>query len=146
MPAMHHFARRFYANPNDVEDLVQDTLLKAMASLQTFTPGTRLKSWLFTIMRNTFYNRYRVEKRQLCLLDGDVGITATTAPAQEWSLAQSEVLTAMDDLPRHYRDALSDIVFDDMSYESAAQKRGCAIGTVKSRVNRARARLTGILG
>lgn len=146
IPAMNSFARRFYSNASDVEDLVQDTLVKAVASIHTFTPGTRLKSWLFTIMRNTFYNRYRVERRQICLLDDENGLTASVPPAQEWCVQHTQVMSAIDNLPPHYKEAISNIVFDDMSYESAALKSCCAVGTVKSRVNRARAKLVEFAG
>lgn len=142
VPVMRSFACRFYSNPNDVDDLVQDTILKAIANIHTFTPGTRLKSWLFTILRNTFYNRYRVEKRHVYLLDDECGLTAAVQPEQEWFVQHAQVMSAIQELPAHYRQALTDIVFDDLSYEDAAEKSSCALGTMKSRVNRARAKLT----
>jgi RNA polymerase sigma factor (sigma-70 family) len=65
IPILRAFARKLCSNPVDADDLVQETLLKATASIDQYQPGTRLKSWLFTIMRNTFYNRIIIERREL---------------------------------------------------------------------------------
>jgi RNA polymerase sigma factor (sigma-70 family) len=64
LPALRAFARTFYRNQNDADDLVQDTLVRALNSYNTFTPGTQLKSWLFTIMRNAFYTQIRKSSRE----------------------------------------------------------------------------------
>ncbi|TWB13631.1 RNA polymerase sigma-70 factor (ECF subfamily), partial [Rhizobium sp. ERR 1071] len=102
---------------------------------------TRLKSWLFTIMRNTFCTKFRIAKREApgnkkCI--SDVGV----APAsQEWTVRAKELQRACNRLPEHYRIVLEYVVIEGRSYEDAATKFGCAIGTVKSRINRARQQL-----
>lgn len=141
LPALRNFARRFHATPTDVDDLVQETYVKAIANSGRFQRGTRLRSWLFTIMRNTFCTKFGLTKRE------DVGVVEDTAhlvsvPAtQEWTVRGRELEQAIAQLPEHQRTAIEMIFIDCMSYEDAAQKSGCAVGTMKSRVNRARFQL-----
>lgn len=145
IPALRAFARTFCKNTADTDDLVQETLTKALANVDKFERGTRLKSWLFTIMRNTFNTRYRVAAREApgnedCVADGVI-----CAPTQEWSVRGRELESALGHLPDHYQEVLV-LIASGESYLSAAERCDCAIGTVKSRLNRARHLLAQDLG
>jgi len=146
LPALRKFARRFYRQDGDVDDLVQDTVTKALGNLDKFQEGTRLKSWLFTIMRNTFSTRYVVGKRTLTGLHEMIGIEPSQHPSQEWSVRGRDFEEAFNALPECYRPAAQMILLDGTSYEDAAHLIGCKVGTVKSRVNRARAHLATSMG
>lgn len=146
IPALRAFARTFHRNASDADDLVQETLAKALANLNQFDPGTRLKSWLFTIMRNTFCTRFRVAKREAPGLHKCISGNGIALPSQEWSIRAKELQAACGLLPEPYRVVLEYVVVEGRSYDDAAAKFGCAIGTVKSRINRARRQLTIRLG
>lgn len=146
IPALRAFARTFYKDTADADDLVQETLTKALANIDKFERGTRLKSWMFTIMRNTFNTRYKTCVREApgqaqCVADG-----VTCAPTQEWSLRGRELTEALHRLPAHYREVLVLVVVTGESYLSTADICDCAVGTVKSRLNRARHLLAQELG
>ncbi|MET3615032.1 RNA polymerase sigma-70 factor (ECF subfamily) [Rhizobium aquaticum] len=146
IPALRAFARILCPQPENADDLVQETLIKAIANLNQYTEGTRLKSWLFTIMRNTFNTRYRKREREVIGLPPDSTNTLVTQPDQEWSARAKEVYTALMRLPDRYREILVLIVIQGESYEDAAVICDCAVGTVKSRLNRARQRLREEMG
>lgn len=146
IPALRAFARTFYRNPTDADDLVQDTLLKALKSFGSFEPDTRLKSWMFTIMRNTFYTRAKVYAREAPGVADCVGNRPAVEASQEWSLRSREVRDAIERLPHHHREVLILIGVLGVSYEETAEICGCAMGTVKSRLNRARQRILDDLG
>lgn len=146
IPALRAFARTFHRNPVDVDDLVQETLTKALANLDKFQPGTRLKSWLFTIMRNTFYTRIKISNRESPGLEDCVTSSASIEPTQDWTLRGQELVNALSRLPPSYREALILTTVLGESYLSTAEICNCAIGTVKSRVNRARQLLAAELG
>ncbi|RFB85481.1 RNA polymerase subunit sigma [Rhizobium leguminosarum bv. trifolii] len=143
-PALRAFARRFLRGEDDIDDLVQETLLKALNSLHLYQPGTSLKSWLFTIMRNTFCTNYRRQKREPTAMDAAMEQIAI-APSQEWALRERELEQALTQLPDDRRRALL-LVATGTSYEDAAKLCGCRLGTLKSRVNRARGSLLSMLG
>jgi RNA polymerase sigma factor (sigma-70 family) len=142
IPALQKFARRFHSSPGDVDDLVQETVMKGLSNLDKYQPGTQLKSWLFTIMRNTFCTKFGLLKREHVGLDDDCASRSAVQPAQEWSVRGHELEAAIGRLPEHYRAALDLVFIQGVSYEVAAQSFDCPIGTVKSRVNRAREILT----
>lgn len=146
LPALRAFARTFYRDSNDADDLVQDTLLKALRSFERFEAGTRLKSWMFTIMRNTFYTRVKVYAREAPGAGDCVAARPAVEPSQEWSLRSKEVRDAINRLPAHHREVLMLIGVLGASYEETAEICGCAIGTVKSRLNRARLHILDELG
>ena len=106
IPALRAFARSLCRNHHDADDLVQETLLKAIANLSQFEPGTRLKAWLFTIMRNTFYTTARRAQREATGAEDTVGADIPTAPTQEWTLRGKELLAAIERLPAHYREII----------------------------------------
>jgi RNA polymerase sigma-70 factor (ECF subfamily) len=141
VPNLRSFARRFDPNPCNVEDLVQDTVAKALANLDKFQPGTNLKSWLFTIMRNIFCTNYgRIKREPVGIADCVAGQPSIDAP-QEWSLRAKELVREIDLLPLPYRSAVQFVLIDSVSYEVAAEQSGCPIGTLKSRVSRGRSML-----
>lgn len=146
IPAMRAFARTFYRNKDDADDLVQDTLLKGLAKAHLFTPGTNLKSWLFTIMRNTFYTRILKETREAPGAADCVSSRPKLDATQEWSMRGREIYSALQKLPETQREVIVLVAVFGISYEEAAQICNCAMGTVKSRLNRARVRLLAELG
>ena len=141
LPALRNFARRFHSSPTDVDDLVQETYAKAIANAEKFQQGTRLRSWLFTIMRNTFCTKFGLTRREDVGLADDTALQVSVPATQQWSLRGQELERAISDLPDHHREAIEMIFIDCLSYEDAAQRCGCALGTMKSRVNRARLQL-----
>ena len=138
IPALRAFARTFCRHTTDADDLVQETLLKALANLDKFEPGTRMKSWLFTIMRNTFYTRIKIHNREAPGVLECVSGDGAQEPTQELSYRVNEVVEALRKLPPHYREILTLVAVLGESYEAAAEICNCAVGTVKSRLNRAR--------
>jgi len=146
IPALRAFARTFCRDSTNADDLVQETLTKAIAAIDRFEPGTNMKSWLFTIMRNTFYTRIKANSREAPgLLDCVSGMPITPAP-QEWSIRARELHQAIQRLPDQQRDVLILIGVMGISYEDTASICGCAMGTVKSRLNRARQKILEDLG
>ena len=141
IPALRRFALRFHSSPHDVDDLVQETVLKALSNADKFQEGTSLKSWMFTIMRNSFCTKFAVRKREHVGMEDDAATGPSVAPAQEWVMRGQELQLAIANLPPHHRTALVLTFIDGLSYEEAAARCNCAVGTVKSRVNRARQQL-----
>ena len=141
MPALRAFARTFHSNINDADDLVQETLTKALSKVHQFTPGTRLKSWLFTIMRNTHFTHYRISQRESPGKADCVANLVGCPARQEWPARQRELSKAIYRLPCSQREVIMLIGVLGFSYKEAAEVCGCEIGTVKSRLNRARLRL-----
>ena len=139
---LNAFARRFYRDPYDVEDLVQETLLRALANIDSYTPGTRMKSWLFTIMRNTFYNRSRVYEREKPGSAECASQRGASAATQDISVECSEVLAAIRSLPVDQKEVVVLISILGITYHDASEICGCQLGTVQSRLHRARARLS----
>lgn len=146
IPALRAFARTLCKTAEDADDLVQETLVRAIGSFDQFTEGTRLKSWLFTIMRNTFSTRYRKREREVIGVPPGMLETLSSQPEQEWVARTKEVHAALMRLPQQYREVLVLVVMMGESYEDAAETCGCAVGTIKSRMNRARQRLKEELG
>jgi len=146
IPALRAFARTLCRNPTDADDLVQETLVRAINSLHQYEQGTRLKSWLFTIMRNTFITSARKYARERPGSDGCVSQLGSTPPGQDWSRALHEVEEAMQRLPQKQREIVVLVAILGVSYDEAASICGCAIGTIKSSLNRARASLLADLG
>lgn len=146
LPAMRAFARSLCGNPADADDLVQETLLRALDNIHRYTPGTNLRAWLFTIMRNRFYTNSAKRARERTGDADCVADTLVVAPTQEWSLRMRELARALSDLPVHYRETIVLVVVLGESYQGAAEILDCDIGTVKSRVSRARQLLKQALG
>lgn len=139
IPALRAFARFLARNPADADDLVQETLVKAIASADRFERGTNLRAWLFTIMRNTFYTRAKQAARERTGSMDCVSAAPVSEPTQEWTVRGRELMEAVARLPPQFREMLVLVVMLGESYEGSARICNCAIGTVKSRVARARA-------
>ncbi|WP_394729763.1 sigma-70 family RNA polymerase sigma factor [Altererythrobacter sp. GH1-8] len=145
VPHLRAFARGLCGRPDMADDLVQEALLKAWAAQDRFEPGTSMRAWTFVILRNAYLtdmrrNRFRGE------YDETVAERILTAPAgQEEPIHLSDMHRALLTLPPERREALLLVGAGGFSYEEAAQICGCAVGTIKSRVGRARAALTSML-
>ncbi|HEX3364834.1 sigma-70 family RNA polymerase sigma factor [Phenylobacterium sp.] len=145
IPALRAFAWSLCHNSSDADDLVQDTLIKAWTNREKFEPGTNLRAWLFTILRNTYYTAVVRRRREVRDETGEYAGTLRSAPTQDWSIAVHSLQDALRKLPDEHREALVLVGAAGLSYEEAAEICGCALGTIKSRVNRARARLLKIM-
>ena len=145
LPRLRAFAISLSGKVDRADDLVQETLLRALTNINSFEPGTNLQAWLFTILRNQFRSEYRKRRREVEDVDGRFAENLKTAPEQQSRLEFLEFRQALTKLPADQREALILVGASGFSYEEAAQICACAVGTIKSRVNRARARLTEIL-
>ena len=145
IPNLRAFAVSLCGNPDRADDLVQETLVKALSNLGSFTEGTNLPAWLFTILRNIYYSEYRKRRREVADSDGAIAAKLATAPAQTSHMDFLDFRIALQKLPPDQREALILIGASGLSYEEAAGVCGCAVGTMKSRVNRARNRLIELL-
>jgi len=145
IPNLRAFAVSLCGNPDRADDLVQETLVKAWSNLGSFVEGTNLPAWLFTILRNIYYSEYRKRRREVADSDGAIAAKLATAPAQNGHMDLLDFRAALQHLPNDQREALILIGASGLSYEEAAQICGCAVGTMKSRVNRARNRLSEML-
>ncbi|MBV8447345.1 MAG: sigma-70 family RNA polymerase sigma factor [Hyphomicrobiales bacterium] len=146
IPSLRAFARSLGASPDRADDLVQETLIKAWANQQSFVQGTNLKTWLFTILRNTAYSEYRKRWREVEDADGSYAAGLVSEPTQIAHLDMADFKSALTAVPQEQREALILIGASGFSYDEAAKICGCAVGTIKSRVNRARQRLASTLG
>jgi len=145
IPALRAFARTFCRDLSDADDLVQETLTKGLANLDKFEPGTRMKSWLFTIMRNSFNNEYRRSKRMVQDIDDRLAETLAVPAGQVgWGIAQ-DLRAGLGMLSPDQQQALYLVGAAGLSYDEAAERTGCHAGTIKSRVSRARSSLAAFM-
>jgi len=145
VPSLRAFAISLSGQVDRADDLVQDTLLRALSNLHRFEPGTNLNAWLFTILRNLFHSEYRKRRREIEDPDGSYAGRLKVHPEQGSHLDFEDFRSALAKLPSDQREALLLVGASGFSYEEAAHICGCAVGTIKSRVNRARLRLAGLL-
>ena len=145
VPSLRAFGISLTGDVDRADDLVQDTLLRALANVDRFEPGTNLNAWLFTILRNLFHSEYRKRRREVEDADGSYAATLRTAPDQQAHLDFEDLRTALARLPQDQREAVLLVGAQGFSYEDAANICGCAVGTIKSRVNRARKRLAELM-
>lgn len=146
IPGLRAFGVSLTAKADRADDLVQETMLKAWKHHDSFQPGTNMKAWLYTILRNEFYSQIR--KRKLEVEDAD-GIHAGRVAVQGEQLGHldmADMRTALTQLPQDQREAIILVGASGFSYEEASEICGVAVGTIKSRVSRARLRLTEMLG
>ena len=141
IPNMRAFAISLCGNRDRADDLVQEALVKAWNHLDSFEAGTNLKAWLFTILRNAYFSELRKTKREIADSDGQLAAKLSVPAEQQGHLDLLDLNRALSKLPVDQREALILVGAEGFSYEDAAKISGCAVGTVKSRVNRARARL-----
>ena len=128
------------------DDLVQESLLRAWANSDKFQPRTSLRAWLFTILRNIYYSNYRKRAREVQDSDGFYARRLTVPGDQESHLDLEDFRRALTMLPVEQREVLTLIGASGLSYEEAAEVCEVGIGTIKSRLSRARAKLVEILG
>ena len=141
LPALRAFAISLTRNRPAADDLVQETILRAWSSFASFNPGTNLRAWLFTILRNVFYSDLRKRRRDVQDSDGIHAAQLSQKPDHDARLAMRDFQRGFETLIVEQREALVLVGVLGFSYEEAAATIGCALGTVKSRVNRGRVRL-----
>ncbi len=141
IPNLRAFAVSLCGDIERADDLVQETLLKAWDHLSSFQEGTNLRAWMFTILRNTYFSDCRRRRREV-EDDGSKAADLAVHPGQEGYLDMQDFRRALNGLPPDQREALILVGAAGFSYEEAAKISNCAVGTIKSRVNRARAKLT----
>jgi RNA polymerase sigma-70 factor (ECF subfamily) len=120
--------------------------MKAWANLARYEAGTNLRAWLFTILRNTFYSEHRKHRLEIEDADGHLAAGLSTPARQNDHMDFEDFRVALQQLAPDQREALILVGASGLSYEEAAEICGCAVGTIKSRVNRARGRLGELLG
>jgi RNA polymerase sigma-70 factor (ECF subfamily) len=145
VPGLRAFAMSLCGKIDRADDLVQETLLRALTNIDSFEPGTNMSAWLFTILRNLFRSEYRKRRREVEDGDGRFSASLKAQPEQPSHLEFEEFRAALAQLPTDQREALILVGASGFSYEEAAQICGSAVGTIKSRVNRARTRLAELL-
>lgn len=142
IPNLRAFALSLTQSAQHADDLVQDTLVKALSNLDKFQMGTNLRAWLFTILRNSFYNDIRYKKYHQTAPIEDVDPAQLELRAtQEKYIEFKDVLKGLARLVPEQREAIILIAAEGLSYEEAAAVCNCPVGTVKSRLSRARQRL-----
>ena len=145
VPNLRAFAISLCGSMDRADDLVQETLLRALANIHSFQRGTNMSAWLFTILRNLFRSEYRKRRREVEDSDGSYAERMKSQPEQTGRVEFAEFREALAKLPPDQREALILVGASGFSYEEAAAICDCAIGTIKSRVNRARTRLAELM-
>jgi RNA polymerase sigma-70 factor (ECF subfamily) len=145
-PHLRAFALSLTGQRETADDLVQDTLVRALQHWNRFAPGTNLQAWLFTLLRNIFYSDHRKRRREVEDVDGLYAAKLSTPPEQPGSVEFAALEVALAKIPEEQREAVLLVGAEGYSYEEAAEICGTKIGTIKSRVNRARRRLAELFG
>ena len=152
--ALHRLARYLTGRDADAEDLVQETYARAFAAAAQFVPGTNMKAWLFRILRNTFINDYRRRQKEPVAMDlesGESGLALRAASDEDpegtffSQIVDEKVLEAIDRLPEDFREVLVLSDVENLSYAEIAAMMKLPVGTVKSRLFRARRQLQSAL-
>jgi RNA polymerase sigma-70 factor (ECF subfamily) len=146
VPSLRAFAISLTGHLDQADDLVQETIVRALSNIDRFQPGTNLQAWMFTILRNQFHTAYRKRRREVEDADGLMAARLSTIPEQGGHLDFEDFRTALAKLSAEQREALLLVGAEGFSYEEAAVICNTKLGTIKSRVNRARARLAELLG
>ncbi|GAB5376864.1 MAG: RNA polymerase sigma factor [Acuticoccus sp.] len=139
MPRLRAFAHRLSQDPDVADDLVHDTIVQALASQHTFKPGTSQAAWLSTILRNRYFGILRRNRIVRFVSDDGALESVAAMPAQDDALILGDLVNALYDLPADQRDLLIGFTFGNLTYKDAARRFDCSVGTIKSRLNRARA-------
>src|SRR5580698_8834151 len=145
LPSLRAFSISLCGRTSRAEDLVQETLVKAWANIGSFQPGSNMIAWLYTILRNEYYSEFRKRRHEVGDEEGRHAARLATRPTQEGHMQFLDFRAALDRLAADHREALILVGASGLSYEDAANLCGCAVGTMKSRVNRARAKLAEML-
>ena len=138
LSAVRALARSLCGGTALADDLTQEALIKAWASRDSSTPGTNMRAWLCTILRNVFYSHIRRHAREIQDVEGVHAGKLVAQPEQQGHVELQDLAEAMQKLPEDQREALMLVAAAGFSYEEAADICGCAVGTIKSRVSRAR--------
>ncbi|MGE8106340.1 sigma-70 family RNA polymerase sigma factor [Allorhizobium sp. NPDC080224] len=140
--ALRRYARSLVRNPDEAEDLVHDALIRALERRSTFKSSGSIRNWLMSILHNTHIDRLRRERAANRRQDAAVELADIVAPAgQEYSVRLAQVRDAFLSLPEDQREALHLVAIEELSYQEAADVLNIPVGTLMSRVSRARARL-----
>jgi RNA polymerase sigma-70 factor (ECF subfamily) len=145
LPKLRSHAISLCGRTDHVDDLVQETVVRALANINSFEPGSNMLAWLRTILRHLFFAEYRKRGREVEDEDGHYAGQLESPPAQEGHICLLELREALDRLVPDHREALSLVAASGLSYDEAAAHTGCPAGTIKSRVFRARGRLVALL-
>ena len=145
LPDLRAFARFLAQDRTMADDLVQDTVVRALAALSQFQPGTNLKAWLFTILRNLFFEQVRRRRREAAALTHHGPMEEAIRPDQDDASHVRDLQRTLWSLPPLLREALVLVGAQELSYDEAATICGVPIGTMKARVSRARTQLTELL-
>lgn len=145
VPALRAFALSLSGSHDRADDLVQETLVRAWGSFDSFSEGTNLKAWLVTILRNVYYAEYRKRKVETVDLDGFAAEKLSIPAAQNDHMDLRDVYAALRRLTPDQREAIILVGASGFSYEEAAAICQCSVGTMKSRVSRGRERLLSLL-
>ena len=144
-PRLRAFAMSLSGNSGQADDLVQDTMVRAWANIGSYEPGSNFMAWLYTILRNQYYSERRKHRREVADSDGCYAAKLASRPSQQSHMEFLDFRRALGKLAEDHREALILVGASGLSYEEAASICGCAVGTMKSRVNRARTRLAEML-
>lgn len=145
IPRLRSFARGLCGNRDLADDVAQEALVKAWAARASYRPDTNFRAWLFTILRNHFYSLNRRASRFAAWDPELAARTLITPPEQGMNIHFADLDRALGKLPAEQREALLLVTAQGLSYEEAGAVMGCAVGTIKSRVARARIALTNFL-
>ncbi len=145
LPSLRAFAMSLTRNSATADDIVQDTIVKAWSNIDKFEPGTNMRAWLFTILRNTYYSLHRKRAREVADVDGEYAAQMSEKPEHDGRLSMNDFREAFAQLPDDQREVLILVGASGFSYEEAAELCGCAVGTIKSRANRGRKRLAELM-
>lgn len=145
LPALRAFALSLTRNRATADDMMQDAVLKAWSNMDKFQRGTNMRAWLFTILRNNYYSSRRKLNREVADIDNAFSDTLSVKPEHDGRLQMMDFKDAFERLADEHREALILVGASGFSYDDAAEMCGVATGTMKSRVNRARAKLSELL-
>lgn len=145
IPMLRTFARSLTGSAEIANDLVQEAVAKALANREKFKPGSNFEAWMVTILRNHYYSELRKRRREVEDADGVHSAKLFVRAGQPDNLEMQDFLNALQFLPEDQREALILVGAGGFSYHDVAEIVGAQIGTVKSRVSRARARLNELM-
>jgi len=143
LPRLRRYARALTGDVNRADDLVQDTLERALAKLDLWQPGSDLRAWLFTLMHNLFVNQIRVRRPQETVMEDALDVPVSGGQME--ALAARDIHAALAQLPEEQREVLLLVGLEQFGYAEAAQVLGVPTGTVMSRLSRARERMRQML-
>ncbi len=145
LPKLRGHAIALTGSSAAADDLIQDTMVRAWRFRASYKAGSNMGAWVNRILRNSFYTSTAAQRHVVQDVDGRYAAQLSCKPEQEWRVKYGELLAALAHLAAESRDALLLVVAEGLSYEEAAEVAGCPVGTMKSRVNRARERLAELI-